>query len=197
MWNAPQVRAARPSSTSAARQSTSRAISAPYAVARPGTVSISGSSYWPRSAVQVHGTAPLPRIHATATEVSRPPEKAIPTRSPTGRKVSTLDTGKSMHDSAWSCMAGSGVAGCGRRPWDGRVPSDVVLPPLSDPPPPGSRTVRTDDGVDLHVEVDENDEAGLTVVLAHGFTARLAEWELQRAALRPRARLVLFDQRGH
>src|SRR4051794_21630940 len=74
---------------------------------------------------------------------------------------------------------------------------EPVLPSLSDPPPPGSRTVRTDDGVDLHVEVDENPEAGLTVVLAHGFTARLAEWELQRAALRPRARLVLFDQRGH
>jgi len=74
---------------------------------------------------------------------------------------------------------------------------DLVLPSLSDPPPPGSRTVRTDDGVDLHVEVDENPDSRLTVVLAHGFTARLAEWELQREVLRPRARLVLFDQRGH
>jgi pimeloyl-ACP methyl ester carboxylesterase len=74
---------------------------------------------------------------------------------------------------------------------------DLALPSLSDPPPPGSRTVRTDDGVDLHVEVDENVDAEVTVVFAHGFTARLAEWELQRAALRPRARLVLFDQRGH
>src|SRR3954468_22929694 len=74
---------------------------------------------------------------------------------------------------------------------------ELVLPSLSDPPPPGSRTVRTDDGVDLHVEVDENPDSQLTVVLAHGFTARLAEWELQREALRPRARLVLFDQRGH
>jgi len=74
---------------------------------------------------------------------------------------------------------------------------DLVLPSLSDPPPPGSRTVRTDDGLDLHVEVDENVDAGVTVVFAHGFTARLAEWELQRAVLRPRARLVLFDQRGH
>src|SRR3954469_12304596 len=77
------------------------------------------------------------------------------------------------------------------------MPAELVLPSLSDPPPPGSRTVRTDDGIDLHVEVDENADAELTVVLAHGFTARLAEWELQRAALRPRARLVLFDQRGH
>jgi pimeloyl-ACP methyl ester carboxylesterase len=37
----------------------------------------------------------------------------------------------------------------------------------------------------------------LTVVLCHGFTARLVEWDAQRAALRPRARLVLWDQRGH
>ncbi|MGY1603495.1 alpha/beta fold hydrolase [Geodermatophilus sp. SYSU D00815] len=73
----------------------------------------------------------------------------------------------------------------------------VVLPPLSDPPPPGSRTVRTDDGVDLHVEVEGETRPGVTVVLAHGFTARLAEWELQREALRGRARLVLFDHRGH
>src|SRR6059058_4821257 len=58
---------------------------------------------------------------------------------------------------------------------------ELVLPSLSDPPPNGSRTVRTDDGVDLHVEVEENADTDLTVVLAHGF----------------RARLVLFDQRGH
>src|SRR5690606_3533004 len=31
------------------------------------------------------------RIHATATEVSRPPENAMPTFSPTGRDWSTLD----------------------------------------------------------------------------------------------------------
>ena len=81
----------------------------------------------------------------------------------------------------------------------GRVPSETlpVIPPLTGPPPPGSRTVRTDDGVDLHVEVDGADDAPLTVVLSHGFTARLAEWELQRTALRDRARLVLWDQRGH
>ena len=81
----------------------------------------------------------------------------------------------------------------------GRVPTDPILslPPATGPRPPGSRTVPTDDGVDLHVEVDGDSRAPLTVVLSHGFTARLAEWELQRAALRPRARLVLWDQRGH
>src|SRR6478752_1345019 len=96
MWNAPQATADRPSSTSAWRQSTSRASSAPYWPARSGTVSISGSSYWPRSAVYVHGIAPFSRIQATATEVSRPPEKAMPTRSPTGRDWRTLDMPSSL-----------------------------------------------------------------------------------------------------
>jgi pimeloyl-ACP methyl ester carboxylesterase len=80
-----------------------------------------------------------------------------------------------------------------------RVPSDPphALPAPSGPPPPGSRTVTTDDGVPLHVEFDGKLEAPLTVVFSHGFTARLVEWEFQRAALRDRARLVLWDQRGH
>jgi pimeloyl-ACP methyl ester carboxylesterase len=81
----------------------------------------------------------------------------------------------------------------------GRVPIDpaLALPGPTGPPPPGSRTVTTDDGVPLHVEVDGDANAPLTVVLSHGFTARLVEWEIQRAALRDRARLVLWDQRGH
>jgi len=80
--------------------------------------------------------------------------------------------------------------------WDERVRTDpppLSLPAPTGPPPPGSRTVTTDDGVSLHVEVDGRLDAPLTVVLSHGFTARLAEWELQRAALRDRARLVLWD----
>jgi pimeloyl-ACP methyl ester carboxylesterase len=72
-----------------------------------------------------------------------------------------------------------------------------ALPAPTGPPPPGSRVVTTDDGVPLHVEVDGDEDAPLTVVLSHGFTARLVEWDLQRAALRDRARLVLWDQRGH
>ncbi|SEP18081.1 alpha/beta fold hydrolase [Trujillonella endophytica] len=74
---------------------------------------------------------------------------------------------------------------------------DAPVPGPPGPPPPGSRTVRTDDGVDLHVEFDGDDRAPLTVVFAHGFTAQLAEFDVHRAALRPRARLVLWDQRGH
>jgi pimeloyl-ACP methyl ester carboxylesterase len=77
------------------------------------------------------------------------------------------------------------------------APAEHLLPAPVGPPPPGSRTVTTDDGVPLHVEVDGDLEAPLTVVFSHGFTARLVEWELQRAAIRDRARLVFWDQRGH
>src|SRR4051794_30017919 len=94
-WKAPQASAASPSSTSSRRQSTLRASSAPYCSARSGTPETSGSSYWPMSAVYAHGIAPLSRIQATATEVSSPPENAMPTRSPTGREVRTLLTASS------------------------------------------------------------------------------------------------------
>ncbi len=57
------------------------------------------------------------------------------------------------------------------------------------------RTVRTEDGGDLHVEVDAGPAP--TVVLVHGFTARLEEFFLQRETLRARARTVLYDCRGH
>lgn len=49
----------------------------------------------------------------------------------------------------------------------------------------------------LHVEVDGDRGAPLTVVFVHGYGASLGEWRHQRAALAPHARLVLFDQRGH
>lgn len=74
-----------------------------------------------------------------------------------------------------------------------------TLPAPTGPPPPGSRTVVTDDGVPLHIEVEEGPAEGapLTVLFSHGFTARLVEWEIQRDAVRGRARIVLWDQRGH
>ena len=61
-----------------------------------------------------------------------------------------------------------------------------------------TRTVRTDDGVVLHVEVDDGPrEGGPAVVMVHGLTARLGEFDLQRETLAGRARVVLYDQRGH
>ena len=55
--------------------------------------------------------------------------------------------------------------------------------------------MHTRDGAELHVEVDDGPEP--TVVLVHGFTARLEEFLLQRETLRGRARTVLYDCRHH
>lgn len=57
--------------------------------------------------------------------------------------------------------------------------------------------VRTDDGVLLHVETDDHAGSAVTVVLCHGFAAREEVFRQQREALQERARVVLFDQRGH
>jgi pimeloyl-ACP methyl ester carboxylesterase len=67
------------------------------------------------------------------------------------------------------------------------------------------RSVVTDDGTALHVEVDDlpgkrtaADDAQLpTIVFTHGFALNLDAWHFQRAALRGHYRLVLWDQRGH
>jgi pimeloyl-ACP methyl ester carboxylesterase len=97
----------------------------------------------------------------------------------------------------------------------------------ADQPGTGFGTVRgsaisvgTDDGVALHVEVDEPappDRAGragradradradrgssssgpVTVVFSHGFALSLDSWHYQRLALRGAYRLVFWDQRGH
>jgi pimeloyl-ACP methyl ester carboxylesterase len=61
----------------------------------------------------------------------------------------------------------------------------------------GSLTVPAEDGVPLHVELDGDPDAALTVVLTHGFTASSAEWGAQLPVLRDRARVVLWDHRGH
>lgn len=57
--------------------------------------------------------------------------------------------------------------------------------------------VRTDDGDLLRVETDEAPGSEVTVVLCHGFAAREGVFRAQREVLRGRARVVLYDQRGH
>lgn len=57
--------------------------------------------------------------------------------------------------------------------------------------------VRTDDGVDLHVEVDGTEDAPLTVIFAHGWTLNQDAWHFQRRDLADRARLVFYDHRDH
>ncbi len=73
--------------------------------------------------------------------------------------------------------------------------------------PDAERLVTADDGVPLHVEIDESRRRpdGVaegdpipTVVFNHGFTLSLRSWVFQRRALRDAGyRMVLWDQRGH
>jgi pimeloyl-ACP methyl ester carboxylesterase len=73
-------------------------------------------------------------------------------------------------------------------------------------------TVVAEDGVPLHVEVDEVpppdngikrrlakalDEPQVTVVFAHGYCLNLNCWHFQRAAYRGLVRTVYYDQRSH
>lgn len=53
------------------------------------------------------------------------------------------------------------------------------------------------DGVQLHVEVDGDEEPGLSVVFAHGYALNHDTWHFQRRDLRRTARLVFYDQRSH
>ncbi|MBE7324926.1 alpha/beta hydrolase [Nocardioides sp. Y6] len=63
-----------------------------------------------------------------------------------------------------------------------------------------SLKVVADDGIDLHVEIDEADpdrQTPLTVVFVHGYTLSLQAWHFQRAAYRGLVRTVFYDQRSH
>ncbi|MGH3355593.1 MAG: alpha/beta fold hydrolase [Nocardioidaceae bacterium] len=57
----------------------------------------------------------------------------------------------------------------------------------------------SEDGVELHVEVDEpaGEPSGATVVFVHGYALNHDSWHYQRQALRDRHRLVFYDQRSH
>ena len=67
--------------------------------------------------------------------------------------------------------------------------------------PDRETAVRTDDGVTLHVEIDEPDRArpeAPVVVLVHGFTVSCRAWVFQRRALTDAGyRVVSYDHRGH
>jgi pimeloyl-ACP methyl ester carboxylesterase len=62
-----------------------------------------------------------------------------------------------------------------------------------------ARTVIAEDGVPLHVEVDEPGTGGspLTIVFIHGYALNLDCWHFQRAAFRGLVRTVFYDQRSH
>ncbi|GIH90934.1 alpha/beta fold hydrolase [Planobispora siamensis] len=58
-------------------------------------------------------------------------------------------------------------------------------------------TVVTDDGVQLAVDVEEAEAPEFAVVFAHGWVMNRHCWHFQREALKGRASLVFYDQRGH
>lgn len=62
-------------------------------------------------------------------------------------------------------------------------------------------TLRTHDGLDLHVRVEGRDDAALTVVLSHGWTEDHDFWRYQVRDLRSEfgndVRIVHYDMRGH
>ncbi|MDT0202057.1 alpha/beta hydrolase [Nocardioides sp. AE5] len=72
-----------------------------------------------------------------------------------------------------------------------------------------ARTVIAEDGVPLHVEVDEatptgagarwsgEDHEPVTVVFVHGYALSLDCWHFQRAGYRGLVRTVYYDQRSH
>ena len=79
-----------------------------------------------------------------------------------------------------------------------------------DPQPFGSlhgdvRTVKADDGLLLHTEVDEIAPYGssadhhgtATIVFVHGFALTSDSWHFQRLAFRGKRRMVFYDQRSH
>jgi len=53
------------------------------------------------------------------------------------------------------------------------------------------------DGVRLNAEVDEIEDADLTIVFLHGWMCTLDTWHYQRLALRGRERMVFLDHRSH
>jgi pimeloyl-ACP methyl ester carboxylesterase len=57
-------------------------------------------------------------------------------------------------------------------------------------------TVLAEDGLPLHVEIDGQDDASLTVVFCHGYTLSQHSWHYQRRDLAD-ARMVFWDQRSH
>jgi pimeloyl-ACP methyl ester carboxylesterase len=58
-------------------------------------------------------------------------------------------------------------------------------------------TVLADDGVPLHVEINGQADAPVTVIFCHGYTLNQDCWHYQRRDLGGIGRLVFWDQRGH
>ncbi|ANH38399.1 3-oxoadipate enol-lactonase 2 [Nocardioides dokdonensis FR1436] len=103
----------------------------------------------------------------------------------------------------------AGVAAAGTAAELVRRRRDIASRDALDATPLGSlrapgRTVIADDGVPLHVEVDELDpeaaadqRSDLTIIFVHGYALSMGCWHFQRAAYRGLVRSVFYDQRSH
>ncbi|MGY1746995.1 alpha/beta fold hydrolase [Blastococcus sp. SYSU D00695] len=82
-------------------------------------------------------------------------------------------------------------------------PATPAAGPTATPPPPPrgrTRTVTTEDGVALHVEVFGAERPAATVVLAHGYVQSSRLWAGQVRDLldaRPDLQVVVYEHRGH
>jgi pimeloyl-ACP methyl ester carboxylesterase len=80
------------------------------------------------------------------------------------------------------------------------MPAHEHLPARPEPPRGRESVVRTEDGVDLHVEEHGPDDATAVLVLAHGYTQASRLWGgtvRDLLAARPDLRVVVYDHRGH
>lgn len=76
------------------------------------------------------------------------------------------------------------------------MPDPFVDEPFGELHAPGIDVVATD-GVTIHVEVDGDLNAPVTIVFVHGFTLSMDSFHFQRRELGDMARLVFYDQRSH
>jgi pimeloyl-ACP methyl ester carboxylesterase len=58
-------------------------------------------------------------------------------------------------------------------------------------------TIVSNDGVPLHVEIDEAERKTPTIIFLHGWVENIDAWHYQRLALRGRVRMVFMDLRSH
>ncbi len=76
------------------------------------------------------------------------------------------------------------------------VPSSRPHPDAAEPAT-RSLTVTADDGVKLHVEIQDAPGSPLTVVFCHGYLLNSSSWDVHRGMLAGRYRVVIWDHRGH
>ncbi len=76
------------------------------------------------------------------------------------------------------------------------APDPFVDEPFGELHTPGIDVVASD-GVTIHVEIDGDQNAPVTIVFAHGFTLSMDSFHFQRRDLGDVARLVFYDQRSH